>query len=102
MAKKNKIDIELDIADLLGLSEPKKDSLEYDLTFILENGIDKYKELQDNKQKAKDEFVDMLFDSYVMNKLKNRLIRDGFVYQCKYCWGLDVSGQYGKATKPKY
>ena len=45
----------------------------------------KYKELQDNKQKAKDEFVDMLFDSYVMNKLKNRLIRDGFVYQCKYC-----------------
>lgn len=24
MAKKNKIDIELDIADLLGLSEPKK------------------------------------------------------------------------------
>lgn len=44
----------------------------------------------------------MLFDSYVMNKLKNRLIRDGFVYQCKYCWGLDVSGQYGKATKPKY
>ena len=40
--KNKKIDIELDIEDLLGLKEPKKSTLEYDLNFILENGIDEY------------------------------------------------------------
>ena len=31
--KNKKINIELDIEDLLGLKEPSKDSLEYDLNF---------------------------------------------------------------------
>ncbi len=42
--KNSKISIDLDIEDLLRLKE-NKNTLEYDLNFILENGIDKY--LQD-------------------------------------------------------
>ena len=40
--KNNKIDIELDMEDLLGLLPYKKDTLEYDLNFIIENGGEKY------------------------------------------------------------
>lgn len=32
---------------------------------------------------------------------KNIHFREKFVNDCRYCWGIDVSGQYGKATKPK-
>ena len=38
----NKVSIDLDIEDLLGLTEPKKNTLEYDLNFIIENGIEDY------------------------------------------------------------
>ena len=44
--KNNKIDIELDMEDLLGLLPYKKGTLEYDLNFIIENGMDKYLEVQ--------------------------------------------------------
>ena len=37
--KNNKVSIDLDIEDLLGLKEPSKNSLEYDLNFIIENGM---------------------------------------------------------------
>ena len=43
--KDKKISIDLDIEDLLGLTEPKNHSLEYDLNFIINNGV---VELQDN------------------------------------------------------
>ena len=42
LMKNKKINIELDIEDLLGLKEPSKDSLEYDLNFIINNGMDEY------------------------------------------------------------
>lgn len=101
MANK-KITIDLPLEDLFDLKEPNKNTLEYDLMFIIENGIEEYIKKNENEKKSKDDFVEMLFDQYIYNKLKNRLIRDGFVYQCKFCWGMDVSGQYGKATKPKH
>ena len=50
----------------------------------------------------------------VIKKIKDRL-PDDTIYEeinayednikpcndCRYCWGIDVSGQYGKATKQK-
>lgn len=49
MANK-KVSIDLDIEDLLGLTEPKKNTLEYDLNFILENGIEKYNQMQEEHE----------------------------------------------------
>ena len=46
--KNNKVSIDLDIDDLLGLTEPKKNTLEYDLNFIIENGIEDYIKQQEN------------------------------------------------------
>ena len=37
-----KVNIELDIEDLLGLTEPKKGTLDYDLNFIINNGYDEF------------------------------------------------------------
>jgi len=43
---------------------------------------------------------DFLFDDkYIYNKIKNKLIQDGFIYRCGFCMGLDVSGQYAKYPK---
>ena len=38
-------------------------------------------------------------DNYVYGKVKNKLIRDGFIYRCPFC--LDVSHEYAKPTKKK-
>ena len=62
--------------------------------------IDYYKNQYEKFQK-KNEFVKNFDDKYIYNKIKNKLIQDGFIYRCGFCMGLDVSGQYGKATKPK-
>ena len=43
----------------------------------------------------------MFNDPYVFSRIKTKLIKERFVNDCRYCWGIDVSGQYGKATKPK-
>ena len=52
--KNNKISIDLDIEDLLGLKEPKKGTLEYDLNFIIDNGIENYnKMLEEHESKKK-------------------------------------------------
>ena len=53
---------------LLDLTD--KDSLEYDINYIIENGIDKYLEKQQEEQDLKDEFVDKFCDSYVYEKVK--------------------------------
>ena len=41
MKSNNKFSIDLDIEDLLGLKD-NKNTLEYDLNFIIDNGIDEY------------------------------------------------------------
>ena len=43
--KDKKISIDLDIEDLLGLTEPNKNNLEYDLNFIIDNGIENYNKM---------------------------------------------------------
>lgn len=59
-----KINIELDIEDLLGLKETNKDSLEYDLNFILENGIDKYIENNKKHEEEKRKFIELFKECY--------------------------------------
>ena len=36
----------------------------------------------------------MFKDAFVYGKIKDTLIRDGFIYRCPFC--LDVSNQYGR------
>lgn len=62
--KNKKINIELDIEDLLGLKEPSKDSLEYDLNFIINNGIDEYLKLQEDEKRKDREFIELFKRNY--------------------------------------
>lgn len=99
--KNKKINIELDLEDLLGLKEPSKDSLEYDLLFIMENGIDKYKQLQDDERKKDKEFVEMFKRNY--NEIVKFISLDPqkrIAVDCYTCLkGVDLSKQYGKAKR---
>ena len=63
MANK-KVSIDLDIEDLLGLSEPKKNTLEYDLNFILGNGIEKYNQMQEEHDNKKKEFMELFRECF--------------------------------------
>lgn len=55
--KDKKISIDLDIEDLLGLTEPNKNSLEYDLNFILDNGIEIYNKMLEEHENKRKEFM---------------------------------------------
>lgn len=39
-------------------------------------------------------------DRFIYGKLKDKLIRDGFIYRCPYC--LDVSNQYAKPLRNEH
>ena len=58
-----------------------------------------YAKQEYEKFKKKSEFVNIFNDNYVYGKVKNKLIRDGFIYRCPFC--LDVSHEYAKPTKKK-
>lgn len=60
----NKVSIDLDIEDLLGLSESKKNTLEYDLNFILDNGMDEYLKRQQEHENKKKEFMDLFRECF--------------------------------------
>lgn len=99
--KNKKIDIELDIEDLLGLKEPKKGTLEYDLNFVLENGIDEYIKQQEDEKRKDKEFVEMFKRNYddivkfISLDPKQRIAVD-----CFTCIkGVDLSKQYGKPKR---
>ena len=62
--KNKKINIELDLEDLLGLKEPSKDSLEYDLNFIINNGMDEYLKQQEDEKRRDREFVELFKRNY--------------------------------------
>lgn len=80
------------------------------LQITLERKIDKYlKKLDEEKKrkeqvdyyknqyekfKEKNEFVKNFDDRFIYGKLKDKLIKDGFIYRCPFC--LDVSSQYGR------
>ena len=97
--KDKKISIDLDIEDLLGLTEPKKNSLEYDLNFIIDNGIESYlKQQEDEKRKDKD-FVEMFRRNY--NEIIKFIELDGRIaVNCFTCIkGIDLSKKYGKPKR---
>ena len=101
-----------DILNMLGLND-RTITLTADdeyLQLMLEKKIDNYlKKLDEEKKKEekidyyknqyekfqkKNEFVKNFDDKFVYGKLRDKLIKDGFIYRCPFC--LDVSHQYGK------
>lgn len=99
--KNNKISIDLDIEDLLGLKEPSNNSLEYDLNFIIENGIEGYiKQREDEKIKDK-EFVKLFklnYDEIV--KFISLDPKQRIAVDCFTCIkGVDLSKKYGKPKR---
>lgn len=97
--KNNKVNIELDIEDLLGLTEPKKDTLEYDLNFILNNGYDEFVKQQDEKKRKDKEFVELFKRNY--NEIVKFIEIDGRIaVNCFTCIkGMDLSKKYGKPKR---
>lgn len=94
--KDKKISIDLDIEDLLGLKEPSKTSLEYDLNFIINNGIDDYLKRQEEEKRKDREFVELFKRNY--NELVKYIELDGRIaVNCFTCLkGVDLSKKYGK------
>lgn len=99
--KNQKINIELDIEDLLGLKEPSKNSLEYDLNFIIENGMEEYIKQQEEEKRKDREFVELFKRNY--NDIVKFIEIDGRIaVNCFTCIkGMDLSKQYGKPKKKR-
>lgn len=97
--KNNKVNIELDIEDLLGLTEPKKGTLEYDLNFIIDNGIDEYIKQQEEEKRKDKEFVELFKRNY--NEIVKFIEIDGRIaVNCFTCIkGMDLSKKYGKPKR---
>lgn len=100
MANK-KVSIDLDIEDLLGLTEPNKNSLEYDLNFIIENEIDEYIKQQQEHENKKREFIELFKECFdelcvFMEKDDKRRVP----ISCFTCIkGMDLRDQYGKPKR---
>lgn len=101
--KNKKINIELDIEDLLGLKEPSKDSLEYDLNFIIENGMEEYLRLQEEEKQKDKEFVEMFKRNYdEIVKLISLDPKQRIAVDCFTCLkGVDLTKQYGKPKQKR-
>lgn len=95
MANK-KESIDLDIEDLLGLTKSKKNTLEYDSNFIIENGIEDYIKQQENEKQKDREFVEMFKRNY--NEIIKFIEFDGRIaVECFTCIkGMDLRKKYGK------
>lgn len=88
----------LDIIDLLGLKDTTIElQLTQDIKEVVDNGIEDYIENQRKNHQLKEDFINTFCDRYVYNKIKNKLMYDGFVYRCPFC--LDLSKSYGRITK---
>lgn len=97
--KNNKVNIELDIEDLLELTEPKKGTLEYDLNFILNNGYDEFARQQEDEKRKDREFVELFKRNY--NDIVKFIEIDGRIaVNCFTCLqGMDLSKKYGKPKR---
>ncbi len=97
--KNNKVSIDLDIEDLLGLTEPKKGTLEYDLNFIINNGMEEYIKQQEEEKRKDREFVELFKRNY--NEIIKFIEIDGRIaVNCFTCIkGMDLSKKYGKPKK---
>lgn len=100
MANK-KVSIDLDIEDLLGLTDPKKNTLEYDLNFIIENGIEDYIKQQENEKQRDREFVEMFKRNYdEIVKFISLDPMQRIAVDCFTCIkGMDLSKKYGKPKR---
>ena len=99
--KNKKVNIELDLEYLLGLKEPNKDSLEYDLLFVMENGIDEYIKLRENERNKDREFVELFKRNYdEIVKFISLDPKQRIAVDCFTCIkGMDLSKQYGKPKR---
>ena len=99
--KNKKVNIELDLEDLLGLKEPSKDSLEYDLLFVIENGIDEYVKLRENERNKDREFVELFKRNYdEIVKFISLDPKQRIAVDCFTCLkGVDLTKQYGKPKR---
>lgn len=99
--KNKKVNIELDLEDLLGFKEPSKDSLEYDLLFVMENGIDEYVKLRENERNKDREFVELFKRNYdEIVKFISLDPKQRIAVDCFTCLkGVDLSKQYGKPKR---
>ena len=95
MKSNNKFSIDLDIEDLLGLKD-NKNTLEYDLNFIIDNGIENYIKQQENEKQKDREFVEMFKRNY--NEIIKFIEFDGRIaVECFTCIkGMDLRKKYGK------
>lgn len=95
--KNNKVSIDLDIEDLLGLTEPKKNTLEYDLNFIVNNGMEEYLKQQQEHEDKKQEFLSLFkecFDELCDYMEKDPLRR--ISVNCFTCVkGMELRDKYG-------
>ena len=96
--KNNKVSIDLDLEDLFGLKE-NTNTLEYDLNFIIDNGIDKYLEKQQEEKTKDKEFMELFKRNY--NNIVKFIEVDGRIaVNCYTCIkGMDLSKKYGKPKK---
>ncbi|MBQ8044170.1 MAG: hypothetical protein IJ272_08525 [Clostridia bacterium] len=101
--KNQKINIELDIEDLLGLKEPSKNSLEYDLNFIIENGMDEYIKRQEDEKRRDREFVELFKRNYdEIVKFISLDPKQRIAVDCFTCLkGVDLTKQYGKPKQKR-
>ena len=99
--KNNKISIDLDIEDLLGLKEPNKNSLEYDLNFIIDNGIESYLKQQEDEKRKDREFVELFKRNYdEIVKFISLDPKQRIAVECFTCIkGMDLSKKYGRPKK---
>ena len=76
-----------------------KDSLEYDLNFIIENGIDEYLKQQENKKNKDTEFIELFKQNYdEIVKIMKFDPHKRVPVNCYTCIkGMDLSKQYGKS-----
>jgi len=92
-----KYNIEQDLTDMLGLTD-NKNSLDYDLRYVIENGIDKYNEMilreQEKRNEIKNIMIELLNDKTIISKLMKILEFEGFVKDCPtFTWNIE---KYGK------
>lgn len=101
--KNNKVSIDLDIEDLLGLKEPKKGTLEYDLNFIIDNGMEEYLRLQEEEKQKDKEFVEMFKRNYdEIVKFISIDPKQRIAVECFTCIkGMDLTKQYGKPKQKR-
>ena len=101
--KNKKVNIELDIEDLLGLTEPKKNTLEYDLNFILNNGMEEYLKQQQEHERKKQEFMQLFRECFqdIIKEFQNDP-KEQIAVNCAGCrYSNRVELGYGKTIRSK-